>query len=469
MVVVPLDAHVARKMELFSPKPQRRRPETCVYFIHRSDFFLQNGLPIVKEKRSFKTRRGFGTGNDASATKPKIKEPIISDPNYVEEDIKAMQRNLISILRDSDVNHVKSDLVEFQYPTREVLREYDIRAPKRLLGEEHSILPLGLDVPSDANRQDGSAAAKNNDYALMRHYSTIPEGRRKETAKVCCKTELMVDLYSQIFKHRPPLDVGFGDASKNAFWLCCLHQVLSMSGEGKGVTYAANLEWLPIKEIWIPRFGKLSLPKEKGNRTLLGTDFLGRAGIVLNLKHKNWYFYGDQTKKIPFREDISVSLLRPVETVPDPEFSLPVDPVRDEIEPDACQEPDASPNDLSTIQISGAFQLQKCGLREEEGEGLTKPQLSPLVSYAPGDRVWVTAHQKSNKANQKSAKLTPQCDGPYIVMTQRSLTSYEVADINNPNVPLGTFHSTALRPCLESHANSQPVHPLRRRCHLKKN
>ncbi|KAF8771887.1 hypothetical protein HNY73_019255 [Argiope bruennichi] len=155
-----------------------------------------------------------------------------------------------------------------------------------------------------------------------------------------------------------------------------------------------------------------ALPKAKGNRTLPRTDFLGKAGIVLNLKHKNWHFYGDQTRKIPFREDI--------------------------------------PN---------------CHLREEEGEGLTKPQLSrlkkllmeyqdtfnpgveatPYIEHridtgnAPGDRVWVTTHLKSNKANQKSTKFTPRRDGPYIVTTQSSLTSYDVADPNNPKVPLGTY------------------------------
>ncbi|GFQ69654.1 retrovirus-related Pol polyprotein from transposon opus, partial [Trichonephila clavata] len=32
------------------------------------------------------------------------------------------------------------------------------------------------------------------------------------------------------------------------------------------------------------------LPYAKGNRTLLGMDFLQKAGIVLNLKHRNWFF-----------------------------------------------------------------------------------------------------------------------------------------------------------------------------------
>ncbi|KAF8785794.1 hypothetical protein HNY73_011299 [Argiope bruennichi] len=130
----------------------------------------------------------------------------------------------------------------------------------------------------------------------------------------------------------------------------------------------------------------LALPKAKGNRTLLGTDFLGKAGIVPILKHKNYHFDEDQTRKIPFRENIPVCLLRSVETVPYPEFPLPVDPVRDETEPDACQKPDVSPNDLSTTQISEVVQLQNCHLREEERRIDQAPTFSfePIVDGIPG-------------------------------------------------------------------------------------
>ncbi|GIY20306.1 hypothetical protein CEXT_92481 [Caerostris extrusa] len=38
--------------------------------------------------------------------------------------------------------------------------------------------------PPDANRPEGATAKNNNaDYTRMRHYSTIPEDRRSETAK----------------------------------------------------------------------------------------------------------------------------------------------------------------------------------------------------------------------------------------------------------------------------------------------
>ncbi|GFU19867.1 hypothetical protein NPIL_639091 [Nephila pilipes] len=34
----------------------------------------------------------------------------------------------------------------------------------------------------------------------------------------------------------------------------------------------------------------IALPYAKENPTLLGMDFLQKAGIVLNLKHRNWFF-----------------------------------------------------------------------------------------------------------------------------------------------------------------------------------
>ncbi|GFV39204.1 uncharacterized protein TNCV_1157891 [Trichonephila clavipes] len=44
------------------------------------------------------------------------------------------------------------------------------------------------------------------------------------------------------------------------------------------------------------------LPKAKGNRTLLGTDFLSSAGLVLDVKNTCWYFWDNPTHKYPFGE-----------------------------------------------------------------------------------------------------------------------------------------------------------------------
>ncbi|GFY55850.1 retrovirus-related Pol polyprotein from transposon opus [Trichonephila inaurata madagascariensis] len=46
------------------------------------------------------------------------------------------------------------------------------------------------------------------------------------------------------------------------------------------------------------------LPKAKGNRTLLGTDFLSSTGLVLDVKNTCWYFWGNPTHKYPFGEEL---------------------------------------------------------------------------------------------------------------------------------------------------------------------
>ncbi|GFT31321.1 uncharacterized protein TNCV_607681 [Trichonephila clavipes] len=46
------------------------------------------------------------------------------------------------------------------------------------------------------------------------------------------------------------------------------------------------------------------LPKAKGNRTLLGTDFLSSAGLVLDVKNTCWYFRDNPTHKYPFGEEL---------------------------------------------------------------------------------------------------------------------------------------------------------------------
>ncbi|GFW22174.1 retrovirus-related Pol polyprotein from transposon opus [Trichonephila clavipes] len=42
----------------------------------------------------------------------------------------------------------------------------------------------------------------------------------------------------------------------------------------------------------------------KGNRTLLGTDFLSSAGLVLDVKNTCWYFWENPTHKYPFGEEL---------------------------------------------------------------------------------------------------------------------------------------------------------------------
>ncbi|GFR16028.1 retrovirus-related Pol polyprotein from transposon opus [Trichonephila clavata] len=51
------------------------------------------------------------------------------------------------------------------------------------------------------------------------------------------------------------------------------------------------------------------LPKAKGNRNLLGTDFLNSAGLVLDVKNACWYFWDNPTHKYPLGEELDT--LRP--------------------------------------------------------------------------------------------------------------------------------------------------------------
>ncbi|GBM59641.1 hypothetical protein AVEN_60382-1 [Araneus ventricosus] len=53
-------------------------------------------------------------------------------------------------------------------------------------------------------------------------------------------------------------------------------------------------------------------------------------------------------------------------------------------------------------------------------------------------------------------------DGPYIILTQKSPTSYVIANPNNPNEPVGTYHTSALKVYKQDEIATQ-VHPLRKR------
>ncbi|GBM94810.1 hypothetical protein AVEN_69362-1 [Araneus ventricosus] len=82
----------------------------------------------------------------------------------------------------------------------------------------------------------------------------------------------------------------------------------------------------------------LALPKAKGNRTLLGTDFLEKSGIVLNLKNKRWYFSDKTHHRICFKEDLNIN----------------------------------------SLQTAGSSIANSCNLREDEGTPLTPEQIEKM-------------------------------------------------------------------------------------------
>ncbi|GFS65036.1 uncharacterized protein TNIN_5731 [Trichonephila inaurata madagascariensis] len=116
------------------------------------------------------------------------------------------------------------------------------------------------------------------------------------------------------------------------------------------------------------------LPKAKGNRTLLGTDFLSSAGLVLDVKNANWYFWDNPTHKYPFGEE------------------------------------------LDTPSIAEKISSNTCQLREGEGESLTSVQKEKLtlllesfqnVFEPGGEATTILEHHTSPCNNDRVKPLIP--------------------------------------------------------------
>ncbi|GFW78890.1 retrovirus-related Pol polyprotein from transposon 17.6 [Trichonephila clavipes] len=73
----------------------------------------------------------------------------------------------------------------------------------------------------------------------------------------------------------------------------------------------------------------------------------------------------------------------------------------------------------------------------------------------------VTLHPISSAKNKKTFKFMPKRDGPYLILTQKSPTSYVIASLANPSEPIATYHTSALTPVKD--INTSPVAPLRKR------
>ncbi|GFY09646.1 uncharacterized protein TNCV_381411 [Trichonephila clavipes] len=57
----------------------------------------------------------------------------------------------------------------------------------------------------------------------------------------------------------------------------------------------------------------------------------------------------------------------------------------------------------------------------------------------------------------------PRRDRPYIVLSQRSPTTFVVASCDKPDEPLGVYHTSALTPFLNGTETQSPVVPLKKR------
>ncbi|GFU12016.1 uncharacterized protein NPIL_370501, partial [Nephila pilipes] len=77
--------------------------------------------------------------------------------------------------------------------------------------------------------------------------------------------------------------------------------------------------------------------------------------------------------------------------------------------------------------------------------------------FHPGDKVYVTSHPMNSAEKGKTSKFLPRRDGPYVIMSRRSPTTYE-----NLTTPLGVYHTSALKAFEQGRSNA-PILPLRKK------
>lgn len=106
--------------------------------------------------------------------------------------------------------------------------------------------------------------------------------------------------------------------------------------------------------------------------------------------------------------------------------------------------PEITPNLKKFANIS---QEIKACLEEKQNKNkyYADKRLRKTAQYKPADRVWVATHPISNLKKNITSKFTPHCDGPYLIVSQRSSTSYTIASIKNSS-HMRNYHVSLLSP-----------------------
>ncbi|GFX72551.1 retrovirus-related Pol polyprotein from transposon 17.6 [Trichonephila clavipes] len=223
----------------------------------------------------------------------------------------------------------------------------------------------------------------------------------------------------------------------------------------------------------------LVFPDAKGNKTLLGLDFLNATGIVLDVQGGKGHFSGNPRKQYKFfkktLEDITLSAFELREDEGknlSPGQARKINILLDRNE--ACFQPGGEPTPYIEHRIDTGdhtpiatypYRMNPVKKQDCQKENFDRRRRK---YYKPGDKVWVTIHPISR--NNKSRKFMPKREGPYLILTLRSPVTYEIADPANPDQALGTYHVSALKDYQEpeTERNTGFVAPLRKRGHPKK-
>ncbi|GBN02114.1 hypothetical protein AVEN_191266-1 [Araneus ventricosus] len=79
--------------------------------------------------------------------------------------------------------------------------------------------------------------------------------------------------------------------------------------------------------------------------------------------------------------------------------------------------------------------------------------------FSPRDKVWATTHPVSEGHSNITNKFVPKRDGPYLILTQKSPTTYAVSRLDFPDETLGTYHVSVLHPVQSR--DTQPLSPIK--------
>ncbi|GBN61623.1 hypothetical protein AVEN_62140-1 [Araneus ventricosus] len=74
----------------------------------------------------------------------------------------------------------------------------------------------------------------------------------------------------------------------------------------------------------------------------------------------------------------------------------------------------------------------------------------------------MSPHTLSSADKGKTSKFFPRRDGPYVILSKRSPTAYEIASLENPRTPIAVYHTPALKELGKVRSNA-PILPIRKR------
>ncbi|GFY49005.1 uncharacterized protein TNIN_437201 [Trichonephila inaurata madagascariensis] len=73
----------------------------------------------------------------------------------------------------------------------------------------------------------------------------------------------------------------------------------------------------------------------------------------------------------------------------------------------------------------------------------------------------VDRHSLSSYTRQETSKFMSRRDSPYVILSQPSPTAFEVASLEDPDVPIRVYHTSSVRP--HQDLLSKPLTPFRKR------